>query len=176
MNIDLNQIIPLQNLASMPEKIKNQLDETPALVVFHENQPQFALVSLAQLEVLQQGKSARNRASAPASRTLPTTEEPPKIGVFVRSTFERLIRENKITLEEVAQLCDKDYCKAVLRNSRPVLLLRNNQSLDVQRKDRYGHARYYNTEYVIHGKKYLLTNAWEDHPHRAAFLQWLNGR
>ena len=102
-----------------------------------------------------------------------------KVGNFVRSRIENLISSGRLPEDETERLCDRAYCRAVFQISYPVLQEVSDACAQETKKLRYccrdanGHLRYYVKAYQIHGKSFILSNGWREHPHRNNFQKWL---
>ena len=81
---------------------------------------------------------------------------------------------SKIILSEelINQLCQKSYSKSKFNLNREVLIeVANYGEVDIKRKDKYGHGRYYTKPYRFNGKLYILCSQWTtaQEPH---FYEW----
>lgn len=95
-----------------------------------------------------------------------------KIGVFVRSTTNKLVQEDAIDEDLVAMLCSKNYCKQTFDLNFPFLKrLEKGISLSEQRKVN-GYDRYWANEVNIHTHKYFVCNDWYER-NRVPFVKWV---
>lgn len=97
----------------------------------------------------------------------------PKIGSFVQSTFNDLIRQGKLSTEKLAHLCDARYCKNTFLLPYPMLKkIEGNKSIHEQRNIN-GRPRYYANVLTIEGASYLLCNHWVEKS-RQPYEVWLS--
>lgn len=98
-----------------------------------------------------------------------------KIGVFVRSSFERLAASNLLDERELARLTQYEYSKRTFNINLPTLK-EYDRTIPIanQRNDSRGRPRYYADPYLIRGKQYLLCNHWVEELSRSYFEAWLN--
>lgn len=91
-----------------------------------------------------------------------------KIGRLVRSTLPQLIRNKKVTKEEIEKMQTKEYSKEVFHLNYPIL-----------RKAKNGEEkplRYYKEKILAYGEEYFICSEWfettlnNDRPH---YLKWL---
>ena len=95
-----------------------------------------------------------------------------KIGKFVRRTFERLFRENKLSQEMLGSLKEADYSKNIFGIPYPILKrIDPNKPTNKQRLDNRGRARYWSQEFD--DGKYLVCSQWFER-HRKNFIQWVS--
>jgi len=95
-----------------------------------------------------------------------------KIGQKVQIFFSKSQKNNALSEQMLTNLCSKEYSKSKFNLNLCVLKeIKNLNSIDKDRKDLHGHARYYKDVYVFNGKNYLLCSQWttaqENH-----FYQW----
>lgn len=108
MNIDFSKIVSANELAVDTQKILDKLSGQDELLVFDDNKPQFAIVSLEQYDKLQ--SQSGNCNNDVTGRNNESAAEK-KIGVLVRETFKELIDRDMLTMGEIHRLCDPWYSK-----------------------------------------------------------------
>ncbi|RSK27612.1 hypothetical protein EJF36_12400 [Bacillus sp. HMF5848] len=95
-----------------------------------------------------------------------------KIGVLVRNSITRLIKENKLTTETVSFLCDEKYCKNTFDINYPFFKrVQRGIPMTDQRKIN-GYDRYWKNYIVINNEKFLVCNDWYER-NRTKFVIWL---
>jgi hypothetical protein len=95
-----------------------------------------------------------------------------KIGLLVRNTFKKLIRENVLNSEKVRLLQDERYCKTTFDINYPFLKrVEHGLPLSVQRKIN-GYDRYWSDVIRINQEDYLVCNDWYER-NRTKFNKWV---
>lgn len=95
-----------------------------------------------------------------------------KIGQAVQDFFNLASINNSLSEELINQLCQKSYSKSKFNLNREVLIeVANYGEVDIKRKDKHGHGRYYTKPYRFNGKLYILCSQWTtaQEPH---FYEW----
>lgn len=109
------------------------------------------------------------RSTSPGSKISPITEKRTvngkKIGQFVQDSFRELYKNGFISQNEIKNLQDKSYCKAVFGQSIEVLRHGN-----IETRDKYGNNRFYAKEYFC--GNYHLNSQWNE-SHWERFLAWM---
>ena len=96
-----------------------------------------------------------------------------KIGIIVRSTIRKLVRENRFTHEHIKLLQDESYCKYTFDINYPFLkLVEKNRSLTEQRKIN-GYDRYWKDTVTINHERYLICNDWYER-NKSKYIRWVN--
>jgi hypothetical protein len=74
----------------------------------------------------------------------------------------RILNEEEYSFskEQIEQLTSKRWCSKNLSISYPLLLIKTGK--EDERKDAYGHSRYYSTPFVFGGVEYYLTSQLKD--------------
>ncbi len=167
MNIDINKIVPADDLNIDTELVLKKLAEIDEIIVFKNNQPQFIIVGL---------DSYTDRPSFKKPVEISNSNvEKEKIGRYVRESLMKLFLDQLIPKEEIGRLADTIYSKSVFNMNYPVLKEYNpSMSIDEQKGDVNGYNRYYTTPLFAYNKQYLLCSQWYEHLHRKAFENWLS--
>lgn len=123
-------------------------------------------------------KPKTNKEVRVSSNTRELNQNPPtkhemKIGVYVRQSISRLIKEGKLSTQEIQRLLQLEYSKRTFNINYPALKAYDREvTLDKQRNVG-GYPRYYADRYFINGKEYLLCNHWVEKLSRSYFEKWL---
>lgn len=172
MLFSTEQVIPWTGDAEGIQVIREKLREIPELAVFHDNQPQFMILSLERLEEYYRRRAVPEDMVPEVLQD--TEEDVMKIGAFARKNFRMLFRMERLSAADVKNLQDRRYCKEQFRFRMPVLKRFDpQQSMREQRVDTAGYNRYYDEIFTIYGERYLLSNDWVER-HRIPLQQWLN--
>ena len=163
--MDFEKIISADELQIDAEKINAELKSRPELLVFDNNRPQFAIISLSQYTQYQN----QNSPLIPAVPTASTQ----RIGKLVQDTFNRLENENTLSASEISNLQDPEYCTRVFGLSYPVLKWFDSLlDYDDQKRDAKGYNRYYNRLRNFGGEQFLLCSQWTE-LHKERFIKWM---
>ena len=164
MEIDSTKIVPADELNLDVELIQSRLRSIGEIVVFYNNRPQFRICSVVNTE--------RGRTHAAAQALSDANNR--KIGEYVQENMRKLFFMNAISENELRNLLSFDYSKRVFNSSKPLLKkVDPSRSIDEQRKDARGYARYYKSTIRAYGNEYLLSSQWVDRQ-RAGFKVWLS--
>jgi hypothetical protein len=84
-----------------------------------------------------------------------------KIGAFAKTAFAKLLTENRLTPEELNELCDRNFSKTTFKAGWPILrVVPHGMDASVVRKDRRGYSRYGKEVYASTGTQYLISTQW----------------
>lgn len=165
MEIDIKTIVSADDLTINSDVVLDRLSEQPELVVFDNNQPKFALLSLEKYFLLKQNESIK---------PIYVQTETRKIGKLAQDVFKRLLCSNSFPESEIRNLCDPGYSAETFGLSYPVLKLYDPRiPFDEQKRDANGYNRFYNYPLpCVDGRSYLLSSQWVEAYHRKKFDKW----
>jgi len=93
--------------------------------------------------------------------------------MWIKATFMRLSREDKITAGEIKRLQKVDFCQKTFGIRVPICKeLRTRSHLREQRLVD-GKLKYWKEEFRFKGKGFLIYKEWTDRQHRSRFEDWL---
>ena len=175
MNFSLSQIVSSDELNIDAELISDKLKDTPEILLFSENKPQFVIMSLEQYDLYTSPKQFTKTIPS-KDNTTNSTDHNIKIGVFVKNSMRKLLSENLLPLPEIRNLTDAEYCSAVFGLSYPVLKeYDSSRPFDEQKRDANNkYNRYYNFTLNSSYGQYLLCSQWVEQLHRYRFEKWLS--
>lgn len=110
-------------------------------------------------------KTTQNKAAKKLSNKS-SEESGIKIGKFAQASFHQLIKNGKVSSEELSKLQDKQYSKYTLGLNFPCLVLEQDLKEELQR-------RYYKTPIVYQGISYKLCKEWYDR-NRSYLEKWID--
>ena len=114
---------------------------------------------------LADGMPVRNKRTLTLDTSAPGTDEI-KIGQLVRTAFNELFENNKISTDLARSLMEPEYSKRTFKLQHPVLkAFDNGKSLAQQTGGRYWSE-------TFGDGKYLVCNDWYDR-HRPSFVEWM---
>ncbi len=97
-----------------------------------------------------------------------------KIGKMMRGILTILLQNNFITENELIQMQNMDYSKAMFNLNFPVLKrVFSKENLDQVKRDSNGYNRYYDTAVLVNGQHYLICSQWIESLHRSQAEQWI---
>ena len=165
VEIEINKIIPADELAINSDIVLDRLADISELIVFNNNQPQFVIMSM---------DNYLSHMKDRPIRTIYTTDSSvQKIGRYVQDAIKRLFDLKNLTKDELENLCDASYCTDTFGLSFPVLKMYDSSiSFDNQKRDSNGYNRYYNYLLNANGVDYLLSSQWVEALHRERFERW----
>ncbi|MFJ5718269.1 hypothetical protein [Neobacillus sp. NPDC093127] len=100
------------------------------------------------------------------------TQDQIKVGILVRTTMEKIVREQLMTIDRTELLLDAKYCKSTFDINYPFLKkVVWDSPLSDQRKIN-GYDRYWAKDITINQEKYLICNDWYER-NKPKFLKWL---
>ncbi|WP_066071640.1 hypothetical protein [Neobacillus soli] len=95
-----------------------------------------------------------------------------KVGILVRTTMEKIVREQLMTIDRTELLLDVKYCKSTFDINYPFLKkVVWDSPLSDQRKIN-GYDRYWAKDITINQERYLICNDWYER-NKPKFLKWL---
>ena len=94
---------------------------------------------------------------------------------WIKNTFLRLSKENKLTAKEIKQLLTEDYAKKTFGTKAPAFKVLNTKTPLRDQRMVDGKIKYWKDNFKFNGKSYLIFKEWTDKQHRAKFEAWLKG-
>lgn len=104
---------------------------------------------------------------------VPINENEEKVGRYIQTTFERLVKQGFITDKVVNDLLDGEWSRQHLHIGHPFIKeIDPEKNLSSQLHDHNGYLRYWKHVYVIDGKKYCVCKEWYESG-RKYFDEWV---
>jgi hypothetical protein len=95
-----------------------------------------------------------------------------KIGLLVRNTLAKLVRQNVLTPEKVRYLLDERYCKTTFDINYPLLKKVEKGVAESTQRKINGYDRYWADLIRINHESYFVCNDWYER-NRTKFVKWV---
>jgi hypothetical protein len=95
-----------------------------------------------------------------------------KVGMFVQTTFKKIIRAKLLSDDKVRLLQDPRYCKVTFDINYPFLKKIVWDIPLLEQKKINGYIRYWADEEIINGERYLICSQWYERNKRK-YLIWI---
>ncbi|MFN4254805.1 MAG: hypothetical protein ACK4Q5_07355 [Saprospiraceae bacterium] len=96
-----------------------------------------------------------------------------RIGLLVRSTFTDLVKNGIISVSDIAELVNQDYCKTTFNLNYPFLKRIDSTKDRVKQRFEGVYPRYYVNPITIFSNDYYLCQEWFEQS-KPLYLSWLN--
>ena len=94
-----------------------------------------------------------------------------KVGIFVQTTFRKMIKDRLLSEDKIRLLQDPRYCKVTFDINYPFLKKVVWDTPLSEQKKINGYNRYWAVDQLINGERYLICSQWYER-NKQKFIKW----